>query len=97
MKTMSDFDTHAVVLVEVTIDGEHVVDLVMQPEGKSGKLGVAIIRWEDFSIGDIRDLLRCGQETLTRMLDGDDAIDYQSIHPAQFEGKEPLKSTKWPF
>ncbi len=97
MLTMSDYADDVVVQMELTVGRTHVLDLVMQPDLKTGKLGVVIVNWEDFSVDDARDLLRAAQETLTRYLNKDPVVDVRDVTSEWLDEQGPDETPNWPF
>lgn len=97
MKTIADYRVNAIVTIKLEIDGEEVIDIQMQPLGKGLGVGVALCRWEDFSVGDVRDILGYASQSLTRLLTRDSDIEVDPGDLENIDKEEPRSQGDWPF
>lgn len=68
MKTMSDYPDDVLVTVKLFIADELMIEMDMKPDLKLESVGISLLRWDDFSVIDTRDLFKVAQESLTRLL-----------------------------
>lgn len=97
MKTMSDFRPYAVVSVVLKIDGEVMTEIMAQPEVGEGGLGVAVVRWDDFSVSDTKDILEVIAASLTRYLNNDPGIEVLEEDSEVNPKEKPADDINWPF
>lgn len=91
MKTVSDYGQYVVVNLILEIEGEMMVEMTMQPDDKGQGLGVAIVKWEDFSLSDFKDLLALAAGSVGRFLDDAPGITVEE------DKTGPAIEQGWPF
>lgn len=95
MKTITDYPDDTLVTVKLYLDNEVMVEVAMHPDGQNLGMGVAITRWEDFSVLDARDLIRVCCDSLTRLLQRAHSIevdlaDLETVEQEEAPGDESL-------
>lgn len=97
MITLSDFRDDSVISIRLYIDGEHQIDMDMQPNVDQQELGVAVANFNDFSLVDMRDILRTAAGSLTRLLQRHEGIEADPADLEVIEKEEPPTPSGWPF
>jgi hypothetical protein len=72
--------------IEVTVEGIPLAVIMLQNDPAAGGCGVAVVRFEDCAITDLRDLLGFATESLTRLLDGE--VEIQLDTQGEFGDKK---------